>query len=83
MEAPHLTAAEATEIGKSLRAANEGNLLVGSFAAEIVGESYPFSKAMSEIVFRGFTDEELGRKFAKWSDDTEAFHATLRAAAHQ
>lgn len=79
MEAPHLSTEEAITIGKSLRSAEDGNLLVGSFAAEMIGESYPFSKAMSAIAFQGFTDEQLGRKFATWCDDTDAFKATLRA----
>lgn len=79
MEAPHLSADEAVALAKSLRAADDGNLLVGSFAAELVGESYPFSKAMSAIAFQSFTDEQLGRKFAKWMDDTDAFKATCQA----
>lgn len=66
-----LTPAEATEIGKDLREADDGNLLVGSFAAELVGESYPFTKAMCAIVFKGWTDEQLGRKFAVWCDKGE------------
>lgn len=61
-----LTSDEAVALGKRLRA--EHNLLIGSFAAELIGESYPFSKAMAEVVFRGFTDEALGRKFATWID---------------
>lgn len=68
MSADKLTPIEAAGIGRSLRGADDGNLLVGSFAAEMVGESYPFSKAMSAIVFKGWNDEELGRKFAKWCD---------------
>lgn len=63
-----LTIAEAEEVGRMCRVVEDGNLLVGSFAAELVGESYPFSKAMSAIVFKGYTDEELGRKFAAWAD---------------
>ena len=63
-----LTAIEAAEIGKMLREAEDGNLIVGSFAAEMVGESYPFSKEMCAIVFKIWTDEQLGRKFAAWSD---------------
>lgn len=66
--ASKMTVEEAASIGKSLREAAEGNTVVGSFAAELVGESYPFSKAMCETTFRGFTDEQLGRKFAEWSD---------------
>jgi hypothetical protein len=63
-----LTPAEAAKIGKDLRTADDGNMIVGSFAAELVGESYPFSKAMTVVVFKGWTDEELGRKFARWCD---------------
>jgi hypothetical protein len=68
MAANKLTPAEAAKIGKDLRAADDGNMVVGSFAAEMVGESYPFSKAMSAVVFKGWTDEALGRKFARWCD---------------
>ena len=48
-----LTDDEAATIGKTLREAAPGNLVVGTFAAELVGQSYPFSKAQSDIVFRG------------------------------
>jgi hypothetical protein len=63
-----LTATEATKIGKQLRNADDGNLVVGSFAAELIGESYPFSKAMCTIVFQNWTDEKLGLKFAEWME---------------
>lgn len=66
-----LTDKEATDIGRSLRAARDGNLVVGGFAAELVGESYPFSKRMWDIVFRGHSDVELGRRFAAWCDKGE------------
>ena len=56
---------DARKIGADLR--TQDNLLVGSFAAELVGESYPFSKAMCKIVFKSYTDEQLGRKFVEWS----------------
>jgi hypothetical protein len=44
------------------------DLLVGSFAAELVGESYPFNKAMCKIVFDSYDDLELGKKFTQWTD---------------
>lgn len=68
MSADKLTPDEAAKIGNDLRNANDGNLVVGSFAAEMVGESYPFSKAMSAIVFKKWLDEQLGQKFAEWCD---------------
>lgn len=61
-----MTDAEAAKIGASLKEADDGNLLVGSFAAELVGESYPFSKAMCKIVFECWTDTQLGHKFSEW-----------------
>lgn len=60
------------QIGMACRNAVDGNLLVGSFAAELVGESYPFSKAMATIVFDKFSNLELGQKFAKWIKEIEA-----------
>ena len=63
-----LTADEASKLGAMLRNAREGNLLVGRFAAEMVGESYPFSMGMAAVVFEGRSDEALGRRFARWCD---------------
>ena len=63
-----LTADEASRLGAMLRNANDGNLLVGHFAAEMAGESYPFSKRMAAVVFQGHSDEALGRRFARWCD---------------
>ena len=57
-----LTADEASKLGAMLRNAREGNLLVGRFAAEMVGESYPFSMRMAAVVFQGHSDEVLGRR---------------------
>lgn len=54
------------KIGQQCKAAIDGNLLVGSFAAELVDESYPFSKPMWDTLFKNYDDEELGRKFVKW-----------------
>lgn len=56
-------------IGKSCREALNGNMLVGSFAAEMVGESYPFHKPMFDVVFKPYTDVELGKRFAQWMKD--------------
>ena len=66
-----LTADEASALGAMLRNAKDGNLLVGRFAAEMVGESYPFSKRMAAVVFQGHTDEALGRGFARWCDASD------------
>jgi len=63
-----MTKMEFMAIGKTLKEQKD-NLLVGSFAAEMVGESYPFSSKMCEVVFQGHTDEELGRRFVKWCDE--------------
>lgn len=54
------------KLGKSCRDAVDGNWLIGSFAAKLVGESYPFSKAMAAIVFKNYSDLDLGKKFVKW-----------------
>lgn len=61
-----MTDEEYTKIGKMCRDAKDGNLYIGSLAAELVGESYPFSTAMAAIVFRNFTDIELGKKLEAW-----------------
>lgn len=60
---------QAEILGATIR--SEDNLLIGSFAAELVGESYPFSKDMVDIVFKSYTDEALGRKFMTWIDTIE------------
>ena len=74
-----LTADEASKLGAMLRDAKDGNLLVGLFAAEMVGESYPFSKRMAAVVFQGHSDEALGRRFAKWCDAREHDRSTVRS----
>lgn len=61
-----LTKEQYAKIGEECRKAVDGNLLVGSFAAEMVGEGYPFTKAMCDVVFKGLTDEDIGRKFDAW-----------------
>lgn len=61
-----LTKEQLIAIGKQCRDSKDGNYLVGSFAAELVGEAYPFSKTMCEIVFRSYNDEQLGQKFVEW-----------------
>jgi len=65
-----MTNLELMAIGKTLKEQKD-NLLVGSFAAEMVGESYPFSAKMCEVVFRGHTDLELGKRFVKWCDEAK------------
>lgn len=57
---------EYASVGKMCREAADGNLLVGSFGAELIGESYPFSKAMCAILFQTYSDTDLGRKFVEW-----------------
>jgi hypothetical protein len=54
------------KIGKSCRGALDGNFLVGAFSADLAGEGYPFSKAMWDVLFKAYSDYELGIKFAKW-----------------
>lgn len=53
-------------LGKACQEANDGNLVVGSFAAELIGESYPLSKSMFTVVFSSYSDLDLGRKFEEW-----------------
>lgn len=65
-----MTKRELIKIGKMTRDAKPGNLIVGSFAAEMVNESYPFNKSMWDVLFRALSDEELGRKFVAWADKT-------------
>lgn len=74
-----LTAGEASRLGAMLRNANDGNLLVGYFAAEMVGELYPFSKRMAAVVFEEHSDEALGRRFARWCDAREHDRSTVRS----
>lgn len=61
-----LTTKQLISIGKQCKDSLDGNYLVGSFAAELAGESYPFSKTMCDIVFLGYDDELLGQKFVDW-----------------
>ena len=63
-----MTDEEFEKIGKMCRDATDGNLYVGSFGAELAGESYPFSKAMCKIMFDMHSDKELGKRFVKWAD---------------
>lgn len=62
-----MTDEEFEKLGKSCRDAEDGNLIVGSFAASMIGEDYPFSKGMCQILFASFSDTELGKKFAEWA----------------
>ena len=64
-----LTDLEAQDLGVQIREAQDHNLLVGSFAAEMIGESYPLPSSMWPIVFNGFNDTQLGHKFASWMDN--------------
>ena len=60
-----MTKKEYISIGKMCRNANDGNLIIGCFAAELVGESYPFTKRMWDIVFTTYDDYDLGKKFVE------------------
>lgn len=64
-----MTNEEFEGIGKMARNANDGNMFIGSFAAELIGESYPVSKGMWDIIFRSYTDIELGKKFVEMHPD--------------
>lgn len=68
---PRMTPHEAESIGKACKAAEPHNFLIACFAAELAGESYPFSKAMWDILFSSFTDEQLGHKFGEWMGKKE------------
>lgn len=57
-------------LGKTCRDTKD-NLVIGAFAAELIGESYPFSTEMSAIVFKNMTDEEIGRKYVAWIDSND------------
>lgn len=70
MSADKLTKTEAIRIGRTIKTAKTDNYLFGSFAAEIIGGSYPLNKKMQEILFKSWSDEDLGRRFAKWLDET-------------
>jgi len=74
-----LSADEASRLGATLRNSKDGNLLVGHFAAEMAGESYPFSKRTAAVVFQGHSDEALGRRFARWCDAREHDRSTVRS----
>jgi hypothetical protein len=75
-----LTADEGSKLGAMLRDAKDGNHLVGLFAAEMVGESYPFSMRMAAAVFQGHSDEVLGRRFARWCDAREHRGSTVSSS---
>ncbi len=63
-----MTKRELVKIGKMTREAKPGNLVVGSFAAEMINESYPFDKPMWDVLFGSLPDEELGKRFVAWTD---------------
>ena len=66
-----MTDEDLNAIGVACREAKDGNFIVGSFAAEMAGESYPFSAAMCAIVFNTYTNLELGIKFVDWSKNRD------------
>lgn len=61
-----MTPDELAKIGKAACEAQDGNFFVGAFAAEMIGESYPVNKKMWNIIFKEFSDKELGRKLVVW-----------------
>lgn len=63
-----LSSAEAIKIGKDIRDTKEGNLVIGAFAAELIGNDYPMSKGQMDVVFKPYTDEQLGHKFTEWCE---------------
>jgi hypothetical protein len=64
-----LTPKQFAALGKKAR--DYGNPLIRCFAAEITGESYPFSEQMTKIRLESYSDELLGRKFVQWCDEKE------------
>ena len=75
-----LTADEVSKLGAMLRDAKDGNLLVGLFAAAMVGESYPFSMRTAAVVFQEHSDEALGRRFARWCDARDHCSSTISSS---
>lgn len=75
MESKMITQDEYINLGKKARGAAPHNLLIASFAAELIGEGYPLSKAMRDIIFKSYTDEELGRKFVEWTQEQSDIRA--------
>lgn len=63
-----MTDEELIKIGKMCKETSKGNLYIGSFAAELIGESYPIDKEMWDIIFKSYDDKELGKKLIAWSD---------------
>jgi hypothetical protein len=62
-----LTDDQLISIGKKLRNDSlDGNPMVASFAASLIDEDYPLSKAMWDVLFKSYSDMELGKLFADW-----------------
>jgi len=57
-----------TELGHLCKTARAGNLVVDAFAAELIGEGYPVSKAIRDIIFEQYSDLQLGKMFVEWCD---------------
>lgn len=64
-----MTSEEFSKLGKACR--DYANPLIGAFAAELIGDSYPFTASMTEVMLKSYSDEDLGRKFATWMDNKE------------
>lgn len=65
-----MTKEEAVRIGADARKRYD-NLFIQSFAAEMIGESYPLSPIMTRMVIEKtfkWDDEQLGRKIGQWME---------------
>jgi len=68
-----LTKEECIALGKKAKSQYD-NMLIGAFAAELIGESYPFSPSVTERMLKDMSDENVGRKFARWMDEADAYN---------
>lgn len=67
-----LLPAEAVKLGNDVRFTNDGNPLVGKFAADLVGDnSSVWEKKEWEPLFDKYSNEDLGRKFSTWCKETK------------
>ena len=60
---------EAAKIGRLAR--DYGNPMIQCFAAERIGESYPLSAEMVEILLKDLSDVELGQAIVAWGEAKE------------
>lgn len=59
-------------LGRQLKEALPHNMIVGAFSAELIGESYPLTKSLWDIIFESYTDEELGIRFVKYTQEEKS-----------